>query len=90
MTDPRLQRIQKELSNLRRNIDHCYYVAANDSDITHIHALILGPRDTPYDSGMFEFMLDFPVEYPSKPMACKILTTNKGKTRYVIMRHLSW
>jgi ubiquitin-protein ligase len=36
------------------------YVSYNEDDITNVKALIIGPPDTPYEYGFFEFNMQFP------------------------------
>lgn len=44
-------------------------------------AVIVGPQDTPYDSGCFVFSFTC-AEYPKKPPAVKLLTTGGGTCRF--------
>jgi len=39
----------------------------NEEDFFRWEAVIMGPPDTPYESGCFEAVLTFPIDYPLKP-----------------------
>ena len=47
-----------------------------------ITALILGPVDTPYESGAFEFHVYVPPSYPTGPPKVNLETTGKGAIRF--------
>ncbi|KAL6720783.1 erg26, C-3 sterol dehydrogenase [Lecanora helva] len=57
-------------------------VACRDSDVQNVKALIVGPHDTPYEFGFFEFSVKFPEEYPAKPPTVTAKTTNGGRCRF--------
>lgn len=57
-------------------------VAYRDSNVRKIRALIIGPPDTPYEFGFFEFSMEISDDYPIKPPKVKALTTNHGNTRF--------
>jgi ubiquitin-conjugating enzyme E2 Z len=44
--------------------------------------MIIGPPDTPYEFGFFEFTVKFTKEYPTKAPAVNAITTNGGRTRF--------
>jgi len=45
-------------------------------------AVITGPTDTPYDAGIFQFDIYFPLEYPSTPPLVNLQTTGGGTVRF--------
>ena len=47
-----------------------------------MRALIIGPPDTPYEYGLFEFTVKFGNEYPSQPPKVDARTTNRGRCRF--------
>ena len=57
-------------------------VACNERDVRDIRALIIGPADTPYEFGFFEFSVKFPKAYPDAPPAVIATTTNGGRCRF--------
>ncbi|KAG4068614.1 hypothetical protein HA402_004955 [Bradysia odoriphaga] len=63
------------------NIDGIYIVP-EDNDICLIHALVIGPPETPYENGFFYFVLKFPDTYPLKPPNVQIRTTGRKTVRF--------
>lgn len=57
-------------------------VACQDSNIQHIKALIVGPPETPYEFGFFEFNVRLGKDYPSGPPTVTATTTNSGRCRF--------
>ncbi|KAK9465120.1 hypothetical protein V1512DRAFT_249417 [Lipomyces arxii] len=45
-------------------------------------ALIVGPPDTPYQYGMFEFLMELEKDYRTKKPEVTALTTDNGRTRF--------
>lgn len=62
--------------------DTALAVACRDIDVRHVRALIIGPPDTPYEFGFFEFTSKFTKEYPTKAPTVQCITTNGGRTRF--------
>jgi len=62
------KRIAKELNALIEE-NHEYITAGpvDDNNIYYWNATILGPKDTPYENGIFILEINFPKEYPFKP-----------------------
>tara|TARA_Y100001970_G_C14086088_1_gene777393 strand:- start:16 stop:735 length:720 start_codon:yes stop_codon:yes gene_type:complete len=57
-----MKEIQKmELSELG------IHVHFNEDNIMKANAIIIGPKDTPYENGILYFIIEFPKEYPFKP-----------------------
>ncbi|KAK9249076.1 ubiquitin-conjugating enzyme/RWD-like protein [Lipomyces tetrasporus] len=75
-------RLLKELADIQKNPDQAIYVSYNEDDITNVRALIMGPPDTPYEYGFFEFNMQFPRDYPTSPPKVNAITTNGGRTRF--------
>eukprot|EP01112_Ceratiomyxa_fruticulosa_P005753 TRINITY_DN1659_c0_g1_i1.p1 TRINITY_DN1659_c0_g1~~TRINITY_DN1659_c0_g1_i1.p1 ORF type:complete len:221 (-),score=52.97 TRINITY_DN1659_c0_g1_i1:228-824(-) len=46
------------------------------SNILEWHYLIMGPEDTPYESGIYHGYLKFPYDYPLSPPSIYMLTPN--------------
>jgi ubiquitin-conjugating enzyme E2 Z len=78
-----LKRIQVDIKNvLEDDIKrHGIYYSFDDSDITKGTAMIIGPRDTPYEGGFYFFDIKFPIDYPFTPPAMSTLTQD-GLTRF--------
>ena len=47
-----------------------------------VQAMIIGPPETPYEFGFFEFSVHFHKDYPTSAPNVKGLTTNMGTTRF--------
>ncbi|KAK6336314.1 hypothetical protein TWF696_001876 [Orbilia brochopaga] len=75
-------RLTRELADIQKSNDLSLAVACRDADIRNIKALIVGPPDTPYEFGFFEFTMKFPKEYPGKAPNVNAITTNGGRCRF--------
>ncbi len=47
-----------------------------------LKAVIFGPHDTPYDSGVYVFDFFAGASYPDKPPSCNIVNTGGGRFRF--------
>ncbi|CAZ79921.1 unnamed protein product [Tuber melanosporum] len=75
-------RLTRELNEIRKSNDLSIAVACRESDVRNVKATILGPPDTPYEFGFFEFALKFGRDYPTKAPTVTALTTNSGRCRF--------
>lgn len=75
-------RIQHELRSLVRDPVPFIYVYADESNVTKITALIIGPLETPYAGGFFRFDMRVVPEYPMKPPKVIFETTDGGRVRF--------
>ncbi|RBQ66217.1 hypothetical protein FVER14953_21366 [Fusarium verticillioides] len=80
--DQSIIRISKELGDIQKNCDLSLAVACRDIDVRNVKALIMGPHETPYEFGFFEFAIRFHKEYPSKSPSVICVTTNGGRCRF--------
>lgn len=80
--DQSIIRITKELADLQRSSDLAIAVACRDVDVRNVKALIVGPHETPYEFGFFEFTIKFPKTYPSSAPNVQCITTNGGRCRF--------
>ncbi|KND90246.1 Ubiquitin-conjugating enzyme E2 Z, partial [Tolypocladium ophioglossoides CBS 100239] len=80
--DQSIIRISKELSDIQRGSDLAIAVACRDIDVRNVKALVVGPHETPYEFGFFEFAVRFNREYPSKAPNVQCVTTNGGMCRF--------
>ncbi len=79
-TIKRLAKDVSELFNEPLTNEGIYYVHDEDNVLCG-YALIIGPKDTPYEYGNYFFKLIFPENYPSSPPKV-IFCTNDGITRF--------
>ncbi|KAL7273965.1 hypothetical protein RUND412_003146 [Rhizina undulata] len=75
-------RLTRELSEIQKSNDLSLAVACRDVDVRNVKAIVLGPPDTPYEFGFFEFSLKFGRDYPAKAPVVTALTTNSGRCRF--------
>ncbi|KAK4545710.1 hypothetical protein LTR36_002664 [Oleoguttula mirabilis] len=77
-----IARITKEIAHIERGDDLSLAVACRDSDVRNVRALIIGPPETPYEFGFFEFDVKFSKEYPITSPGVRCITTNGGRCRF--------
>lgn len=82
MTSSNTLYISKEIKELRKGPELSLIVRAKDEDVRRCRAIILGPPDTPYSEGFFEFSIKFGREYPNRSPEVRLVTTNGGRTRF--------
>jgi len=74
------KRITKDIKNyINSDLNNVgIYCHIDESNIKHIKALIIGPKNTPYENGFYFFNIDFPNDYPFNPPKVKFLTYEAG------------
>lgn len=82
MSNHSIIRITRELSDLQKSTDLSLAVACRDVDVRNVKAIIIGPPDTPYEFGFFEFSVKFGRDYPGKAPTVTATTTNGGRCRF--------
>ncbi|KAL8804570.1 MAG: hypothetical protein Q9182_002485 [Xanthomendoza sp. 2 TL-2023] len=50
--------------------------------LTDVQALIIGPKGTPYEGGLFEFDIVCVEQYPVEPPCVRIVTTGQGQVSF--------
>ena len=68
----------KELSEEYNEYIHIYY---NENNLKNIKALIIGPKDTPYEDGFYFFDINIPDTYPFNHPSVDFKTIN-GDIRF--------
>ncbi|KAJ3004182.1 UNVERIFIED_CONTAM: hypothetical protein HDU68_005244, partial [Siphonaria sp. JEL0065] len=68
-------RLQREFLDISRSPDTQLSISYDDSNLTHMHAMITGPPMSVYCLGMFDFLFSFPSDYPTNPPKVTALTT---------------
>ena len=79
-------RILTETASLRKSLpnnwDSSILLRVSNTNINMISFVIIGPKDTPYHNGIFEFHAYFPDNYPTVVPVVLIKTTNGGIVRF--------
>ncbi|KAF2102034.1 hypothetical protein NA57DRAFT_53968 [Rhizodiscina lignyota] len=63
----RMSKLVTELANMKTSLPMGIFVRYAESRIGFMKVLIVGPRDTPYENGLFEFDLLCGYNYPYEP-----------------------
>lgn len=81
-----LMRILSEISSFKTglplNWESTIWVRVSKDNVNLFSFLISGPKDTPYENGLFEFHAYFPEDYPIKEPSVLIHTTGNGTVRF--------
>lgn len=77
-----LKRIKKDLLRFHTEPPADIYIAADERDVTLVHALVVGPAETPYEGGFFYFLVRFPPDYPIRSPRVKLMTTGENTVRF--------
>jgi ubiquitin-conjugating enzyme E2 Z len=77
-----LKRVRSDLKSLIKEPLQGIYCVPDELYNTVIHALIVGPFETPYEGGFFYFIINCPDDYPHQPPKVKLMTTGGGKVRF--------
>lgn len=83
ITQQAKKRLIKDVSSIYKtplNDQGIYYIH-DDSDMLKGYAMIIGPKDTPYENGYYFFKFTFPHNYPTYPPTVTYMT-NDGRTRF--------
>jgi len=78
-----INRLIGDIKNIKQDPlenDGIYY-RHSDDDLLKGYALIIGPKDTPYQNGYYFFELNFPNNYPHSPPTV-LFRTGDGTTRF--------
>lgn len=78
-----ITRLIKDVKDIIANplSSHGIYYQHHETNILKGQALIIGPKDTPYENGYYLFQLTYPANYPHSPPVVKFFT-NDGMTRF--------
>jgi ubiquitin-protein ligase len=81
-----LKRIISEISSLKKslpiNFDSSIWFRVSKNNLNIFTFLISGPKDTPYENGLFEFHSYLPIDYPQKPPSILLKTTGDNSVRF--------
>ena len=78
-----INRLVKDITSLYKQplTKQGIYYQHDDSNMLYGYAMIIGPKDTPYEHGFFFFKFTFPYNYPVSPPKVTYMT-NDGYTRF--------
>ncbi|KAH6927044.1 hypothetical protein HPB50_025359 [Hyalomma asiaticum] len=76
------RRVELDIMDLLMDPLPGVHVVPVDNKTGRIHALVVGPADTPYEGGFFHFLLQCPKEYPFKPPRVRLMNTDGGRVRF--------
>ncbi len=76
-----IKRIISDIIEFNQSKPENIFIDFDKQNITKMKALIIGPKNTPYEDGYFFFDLMFPDNYPNSPPFVHFKTIN-GKVRF--------
>ncbi|KAK3626163.1 hypothetical protein LTR56_019951 [Elasticomyces elasticus] len=78
----RMKSLSLQLSNLMTSLPPGIFVRHCASRLDVMKILIIGPKGTPYEHGLFEFDLLCPANFPNSPPSMNFRTTGGGRVRF--------
>lgn len=81
-----MMKILQEISSLQKSLplneESTVWLRVDKKKLTKLQFMISGPKDTPYQDGLFLFDCYFPTNYPKDPPQVLLQTTGGGKVRF--------
>lgn len=83
LTTRTVKRLVKDVKDILKNPldDNGIYYIHDDENMLFGYGLIIGPKNTPYENGLYIFKFTFPKDYPFSPPKVTFLT-NDGECRF--------
>ncbi len=78
----RMKKLVAQVASLRTDLPEGIFVRHGASRLDVMKVLIVGPRDTPYEHGLFEFDLFCNSQFPKAPPEMQFRTTGAGKVGF--------
>ena len=73
-----IMRIVQDIYDFNKNKPEGIYLSIDKKNLMNQHALIIGPKDTPYFGGFFFFEIIYPENYPANSPQLTLLTIEKN------------
>ena len=73
-----IMRIVQDIYDFNKNKPDGIYLSIDKKNLMKQHALIIGPKDTPYFGGFFFFEIIYPENYPTNSPKVTLLTIEKN------------
>jgi len=73
-----IMRIVQDIYDFNKNKPEGIYLSIDKKNLMKQHALIIGPKDTPYFGGFFFFEIIYPENYPTNSHQVTLLTIEKN------------
>lgn len=73
-----IMRIVQDIYDFNKNKPDGIYLSIDKQNLMKQHALIIGPKDTPYFGGFFFFEIIYPENYPTNSPQVTLLTIEKN------------
>lgn len=71
------KRVTREFADFARHHEPYIYIKLPDpKDMTVIHFSILGPKDSPFEGGIYHGVMNLPPNYPFRPPTLQMITPN--------------
>jgi baculoviral IAP repeat-containing protein 6 len=77
-----MKKLVMQIASLRTDLPDGIYVRHGASRLDVMKVLIMGPENTPYEHGLFEFDLFCTKDFPMKPPEMHFRTTGSGKVGF--------
>lgn len=81
-TQGRMKKLVSQIAMLRTSLPEGIWVRHGSSRLDVMKILMVGPKGTPYENGLFEFDLLCPADFPMKPPMMFFRTTGGGRVRF--------
>ncbi|KAG0633580.1 hypothetical protein HOY80DRAFT_1104511 [Tuber brumale] len=78
----RVLHLSREMATMSTSLPQGVFVRVEDGRPDIIKAMIVGPCETPYEGGLYEFDIWAPANYPSGPPMCQFKTTGNGTVHF--------
>jgi ubiquitin-conjugating enzyme E2 J2 len=79
-----LKRLKRELKRMQKEPTEGLEARPTEKDMLEWHYVVHGPKDSPYEGGVYHGIIKFPPQYPYRPPSIQMVTPNgrfKPKSR---------